>query len=349
MVGKDIKYTRKGDIAWPPRSPDLTVCDFFLWEHLKTKVFGGNPARTIPALKQRIRGEVAAISLIEMPVRNDFEDELRITSLLPYFQCKICQEYLTIPIVTCERGHNVCTSCRIRQEHCRVCKGNLSDTRNRMLEEMVEDMEYPCRRRELGCFDFLKQCDLGLHEKTCAKKNSLQCPLRTLRRSRCNWSGERPNLKEHFLRKHVGNLKTPTGPDNSILLHIPVMIAMSSGYQTTYLEVHDQLFLCIWENVSNSKNHSTYFSVINLGGPDTVGSHMSFTFSLREKDSLCNSMKHKKLEGNVVEIDEIYQGRASGADPDSKQGRLIFIRHGINAARCSAVKKGDEEKSYGSP
>ncbi|KAJ4452211.1 hypothetical protein ANN_03729 [Periplaneta americana] len=49
--------SRKGDIAWPPRSPDLTVCDFFL----KTKVFGGNPPRMIPALKQRIREEVAAI------------------------------------------------------------------------------------------------------------------------------------------------------------------------------------------------------------------------------------------------------------------------------------------------
>ncbi|KAJ4428288.1 hypothetical protein ANN_24306 [Periplaneta americana] len=53
--------SRKGDVAWPPRSPDLTVCDFFLWGHLKTKVFGGNLTRTIPALQQRIREEVAAI------------------------------------------------------------------------------------------------------------------------------------------------------------------------------------------------------------------------------------------------------------------------------------------------
>ncbi|KAJ4439900.1 hypothetical protein ANN_08029 [Periplaneta americana] len=52
-----------GDIAWPPRSPDLKACDFFLWGHLKTKVFGGNLRRTIPALKQRIREEVAAISV----------------------------------------------------------------------------------------------------------------------------------------------------------------------------------------------------------------------------------------------------------------------------------------------
>ncbi|KAJ4429909.1 hypothetical protein ANN_22113 [Periplaneta americana] len=53
--------SQNGDIAWPPRSPDLTVCDFFLWGHIKIKVFGGNPPRTIPALKQRIREEIAAI------------------------------------------------------------------------------------------------------------------------------------------------------------------------------------------------------------------------------------------------------------------------------------------------
>ncbi|KAJ4436980.1 hypothetical protein ANN_17112 [Periplaneta americana] len=45
----------------------------------------------------------------------------------------------------------------------------------------------------------------------------------------------------------------------------------------------------------------------------------------------------------------LQQGWASGAHPDSKRGRLIFISHRINAARCSAGKKGDEEKSYGSP
>ena len=26
-------------VEWPPRSPDLTPCDFFLWGHLKSKVY----------------------------------------------------------------------------------------------------------------------------------------------------------------------------------------------------------------------------------------------------------------------------------------------------------------------
>ena len=29
----------RGDLPWPPRSPDLTVCDFFLWGYLKHKIW----------------------------------------------------------------------------------------------------------------------------------------------------------------------------------------------------------------------------------------------------------------------------------------------------------------------
>lgn len=52
--------SRNGDISWPPRSPDLTVCDFFLWGHLKSKVYRSRPATT-EELKTKIREEIANI------------------------------------------------------------------------------------------------------------------------------------------------------------------------------------------------------------------------------------------------------------------------------------------------
>jgi hypothetical protein len=40
---------------WPPRSPDLTPCDFALWGILKERVYGSNPRpRTVEQLKDRI-------------------------------------------------------------------------------------------------------------------------------------------------------------------------------------------------------------------------------------------------------------------------------------------------------
>jgi len=49
-----------GDIAWPARSPDLTVQDFFLWGFLKDRVYRRH-IMTIQELKQAIVDEVAAI------------------------------------------------------------------------------------------------------------------------------------------------------------------------------------------------------------------------------------------------------------------------------------------------
>jgi transposase len=44
-------------IEWPPRSPDLTPCDFFLWGHLKSKVYSTPPAN-LEDLRERITYEV---------------------------------------------------------------------------------------------------------------------------------------------------------------------------------------------------------------------------------------------------------------------------------------------------
>ena len=50
---------------WPPRSPDLTPCDFCLWGYLKQRVYV-TPQRTIQELQQRIQNEVAALRRIRI-------------------------------------------------------------------------------------------------------------------------------------------------------------------------------------------------------------------------------------------------------------------------------------------
>lgn len=52
--------SRFGDVPWPPRSPDLTACDFFLWAYLKSRVYTNN-AHTLVKLKEAIREKVATI------------------------------------------------------------------------------------------------------------------------------------------------------------------------------------------------------------------------------------------------------------------------------------------------
>jgi hypothetical protein len=50
---------------WPPRSPDLSFCDFYLWGNLKGKVYKNNP-RSIEALQNEITRVVASVTVDEL-------------------------------------------------------------------------------------------------------------------------------------------------------------------------------------------------------------------------------------------------------------------------------------------
>lgn len=52
---------RRGEIEWPPRSPDLTPLDFFFWGFLKSRVYATNP-ETINDLQNRILEETTNIT-----------------------------------------------------------------------------------------------------------------------------------------------------------------------------------------------------------------------------------------------------------------------------------------------
>lgn len=52
--------SENGNIQWPPRFPDLSACDFFLWGRHKSQVFLSRPATT-EELKGKIREEISEI------------------------------------------------------------------------------------------------------------------------------------------------------------------------------------------------------------------------------------------------------------------------------------------------
>lgn len=53
--------SRGSDVAWPPRSCDLTPYDFFLWGYLKSLVYANSPA-SIQDLKDNIRTEITKVT-----------------------------------------------------------------------------------------------------------------------------------------------------------------------------------------------------------------------------------------------------------------------------------------------
>lgn len=63
--------SKEGDIDWPPRSPDLTPPDFFLWGYSKSKVYASK-AQIIDELEANIRAEIIALppEMVEEEMKN---------------------------------------------------------------------------------------------------------------------------------------------------------------------------------------------------------------------------------------------------------------------------------------
>lgn len=68
------------DVEWPPRSPDLTPCDFFLWGYLKQKVFA-TPPQDLQDLRRRIVDSTNELRERPQFIRQAFEEMNKRTNL----------------------------------------------------------------------------------------------------------------------------------------------------------------------------------------------------------------------------------------------------------------------------
>jgi hypothetical protein len=60
ILGSEFSEKYFLGIGYPPRSPDLTMCNFFLWGYLRAQVYQHRP-QTFEGLTEAIAQEVAAI------------------------------------------------------------------------------------------------------------------------------------------------------------------------------------------------------------------------------------------------------------------------------------------------
>ena len=57
-----IRNDCRGFNNLPPRSPDATTCDFFVWGYVKVQVYVPRLPASIPELKERIRTAIECIT-----------------------------------------------------------------------------------------------------------------------------------------------------------------------------------------------------------------------------------------------------------------------------------------------
>ncbi|KAJ4436610.1 hypothetical protein ANN_16644 [Periplaneta americana] len=102
--------SRFGDIAWSPRSPDLTAADYLLWSYLKNKVYHNKPC-TIIQLKQNIRNEISAIKLLKGLAAKDIRKEMLLV-------VELCLSSQTVYSIVCRsslKGEQVLNTLSVGQ------------------------------------------------------------------------------------------------------------------------------------------------------------------------------------------------------------------------------------------
>ena len=69
--------THTQPLSWPPRSPDMNKCDYFLWGHVKSTVYRNAPFPDLVSLRAAIEECFATITHGQLAnVTRDFEERL---------------------------------------------------------------------------------------------------------------------------------------------------------------------------------------------------------------------------------------------------------------------------------
>lgn len=83
--------------------------------------------------------------------------------LASFFECPVCFDYVLPPILQCQSGHLVCSSCRSKLTCCPTCRGSLGNIRNLAMEKVC-----------IQCWLFVKHYSLHF-VSVCSRSTHLGC------------------------------------------------------------------------------------------------------------------------------------------------------------------------------
>ncbi|PSN42265.1 hypothetical protein C0J52_20424 [Blattella germanica] len=123
-----------------------------------------------------------------------------IKEILMELECTTCLEYMLPPITICSNGHNICSRCKSQLSGCSKCKGQFTEIRNFALENMAENIRYPCRHAISGCKAEVPYQHINSHESLCNYQR-YKCPF-TFGGNTCRWDGPANEMKAHLSSYH---------------------------------------------------------------------------------------------------------------------------------------------------
>lgn len=181
------------------------------------------------------------------------------SALASLFECPVCFDYVLPPILQCQNGHLVCSSCRQKLTCCPTCRGPIGNIRNLAMEKVANTVFFPCKYSLTGCTALLSHSDKPEHEEACEFRPYL-CPCPG---ASCKWQGSLDQVMAHLVHSHK-SITTLQGEDIVFLatdINLPgavdwVMMQSCFGHH----------FMLVLEKQEKYDGHQQFFAVVQLIG-----------------------------------------------------------------------------------
>jgi len=129
------------------------------------------------------------------------EMDINSREVLEELKCPVCEEYMTPPIPMCQNGHNVCNTCRQKVKWCPICRGQFSESRCWLLENIIGKLKFRCQYNTEGC-EFISTAHfINSHEASCPDR-PFNCPFSVVGTKTFCWKGHMKCMWSHILDEH---------------------------------------------------------------------------------------------------------------------------------------------------
>lgn len=261
------------------------------------------------------------------PLREEKGAGIGTKVLLDVLDCPICMEAMMPPtvILSCAQGHLFCNGCFAKlgsMPKCPECRMSIArPTRNRALELLALNMEFPCQHQGNGCAFKAMSTVLTEHGKKC--KFRPQCCW--FDEPNCDWQGPPSEAMAHYVRAHkLGEL-------------VPVQIAPYRGLQMN----PNKVTFGVWQAipVCNPQSHEIFFMSFRKRSD---GYFASISPSLRGQQG-CRACLEVKNSDRSYQFSIELQANSLGPEACSRNNDGLLIPGNMGLYLSDNSDKGDGE------
>lgn len=234
---------------------------------------------------------VAKIESRSLPSQESVND--RIVAL---FECPVCYEYLAPPIYQCKNAHNICSKCKQLVTKCPTCGEIYLNSRSVFVEQIAEQLLYPCRNLEVGCCEKHSLQDIEKHHEVCSHRMYECLPGKA---DNCKWKGRSFDILTHMMDAHA-NICWMVD-ENNIVYEFNIFEGIED------LQLVSALHELFWYHFKCDATKQKLFLAVQYIGPQELACTYTYEFELcADADEEISTIMKNRTRPDTEKLNDIY-------------------------------------------